>query len=457
MIDSHAHLDFDDFNSDRDEVLARARAAGVLGVVNVGFDLTSSRNSLDLAREHEGFVFAAAGFHPHDAKNMDESAYEELKWLCAEWDIRAIGETGLDYYKEYSPRDVQLRAFEQQIELAGYFEKPLIIHSRQAFEDTMKVLKGYRKSFPLRGVFHCFGGDVGAAHEVLELGFLIGVGGPVTFRNARRIVEVVRYVPLESILLETDAPFLAPHPHRGRRNEPAYIPLIAERIAELKRTSFEEVDRQTSLAATRLFGLDEPKPTYAYVLDGNCYLNITNRCTNECTFCYGRYTKRIGPYDLTLKSEPTPEEVVVQVGDAADYEEIVFCGFGEPLLRPKVVVRASELLRARGAKRIRIDTNGLAEAYLGEEILPMLKGLVDAISVSLNAHDASTYARICPSRLGESAFDEVVAFIKRCKRFIPEVWATAVDVGGVDLEACRRLATELGARFRVRHYSEPPR
>ena len=126
-------------------------------------------------------------------------------------------------------------------------------------------------------------------------------------------------------------------------------------------------------------------------------------------------------------------------------------------MRPKVVVRTAELLRARGAKRIRIDTNGLAEAYLGEEILPMLKGLVDAISVSLNAHDATTYARICPSGLGESAFDEVVAFIKRCKRFIPEVWATAVDVGGVDLEACRRLASELGARFRVRHYSEPPR
>jgi len=457
MIDSHAHLDFDDFDPDRAEVLARARSAGVLGIVNVGFDLASSRKSLELARDNKGFVFAAAGFHPHDSKGMDENSYEELKWLGAESEVKAIGEIGLDYYKEYSPRDVQVRAFRKQIELAEYFEKPLIIHSRQALEDTLRIIRDYRKTAPVRGVFHCFSGDVGVAHEVLDLGFHIGIGGPVTFKNAKKLVDVVRYAPLDSILLETDAPFLAPHPHRGKRNEPAYIPIIAEKVAELKRTSLEELDRRTSLSATRLFGLDKPEPVYAYVLGGNCYLNITNRCTNECVFCYGRVRRNIGPYDLTLEREPTCEEIVVQVGDASAYDEIVFCGYGEPLLRPRVVARTAELLRARGARRVRIDTNGLAEAYLGEEILPVLKGLVDAVSISLNAPDAATYKRLCPSAVGDGAFDEVLKFIRRAKRFIPEVWATVVDVDGVDVEECERLARELGVRFRVRHYSEPQR
>jgi len=458
MIDSHAHLDFDDYAQDRDDVLSRAKSSGVLGIINVGIDIESSRKSLELAKKHAGVVFAAVGFHPHDSRKLDEKNFEELRWLCAEFEVKAIGEIGLDYYKEYSPKDVQLQAFESQLELASYYEKPIIIHAREAFPDILKVLREQRKKGARhRGVFHCFSGDVGVAHEVLDAGFLIGIAGPVTFKNATKLVDVVKYAPLDSILLETDAPFLTPHPHRGKRNEPAHIPLIAEKVAELKRVSIEEVDRQTSLNVTLLFGLDEPKPVFAYVLGNSCYLNVTNRCINECMFCYGRNLKRIGPYNLKLEREPTPEELVAQGGNPANYDEIVFCGFGEPLLKPKVVAMTSDLLKERGAKRIRIDTNGLAEKYLGEEILPMLKGQIDAISISLNAPDSAAYQKLCRAALGERAFDELVNFIKRAKSFIPDVWVTVVDFSGVDVERCKKLAKELGVKFRLRPYSEPPK
>lgn len=455
MIDSHAHLDFDDFERDLGDVILRAKDNGVLGIVNVGIDIESSRKSLELAKKYNGVIFAAGGFHPHDATKLDDKNLEALRWLCAEFEIKAIGECGLDYYKQYSPKDVQMRAFRAQIELAQYYEKPIIVHARAAFDDALKIVKEYKKRGKLTGVFHCFSGDIGVADEVLRLGFLLGIAGPVTFKNASKLIDVVKYAPLDSILLETDAPFLTPHPHRGKRNEPAYIPLIAEKIAELKRVSLEEVDRRTSLNATLLFGLDKKRPTFAYVLGKNCYLNITNRCINECEFCFGRYSKRIGQYDLKLEREPTPEEIVVQVKNPVSYDEVVFCGFGEPLLKPMVVAKTSELLKTQGAKRIRIDTNGLAEAYLAEEILPSLKGLVDAISISLNAPDSTTYQRICRPRLGARAFDELINFIKRAKQFIPDVWVTVVDFSGVDVERCKKLADELGVKFRLRPYSEP--
>ena len=254
MIDSHAHLDFPQFDADREQVIARARAAGVQAMVNVGADLASSRRSIDLAERYP-FIYAAVGVHPHDATTLDDAALAQLRDMARHPRVVAIGEIGLDYYRDLSPRDVQLEAFERQLALAHELHKPFIVHDRDAHDTIMAVLRrraGERG--PLRGVLHCFSGDVTMSQEALDLGLHISVGGPVTFQNARKLPDVVRAVPLLRLLIETDCPYLAPHPYRGQRNEPAFVTLVAQAIATLKGLSLAEVARVTSQNVGDVFG-----------------------------------------------------------------------------------------------------------------------------------------------------------------------------------------------------------
>ena len=250
LIDSHAHIDDDRFDADRDEVLSRARAAGVDLIVNIGADMASSSRSVALAEQYPQ-VFATVGMHPHDAKDMQEQDYQQLLHWAAHPKVVAIGEIGLDYHYDLSPRTVQQEVFLRQLDIARQTGKPFVVHEREAHADTFEIIRSAAKD--LEGVFHCFSGSVETARQYLKLGFYISIAGPVTFPKSAKTKEVARYVPLDRLLIETDSPYLTPQAYRGRRNEPAHVRLVAEEIASLRDLSLTELARATSENACRLF------------------------------------------------------------------------------------------------------------------------------------------------------------------------------------------------------------
>ncbi len=255
LIDTHCHLDFPDYQADLPAVLRRAYDAGVRRIITVGIDLPTSRAAIDLARHHQA-LFAAVGVHPHHVKELTEADYALLRDLAGQPEVVAYGEIGLDYVKDYSPPAVQRDHFRWQVALARELDLPLIIHDREAHADTLAIL---REAVPLAagGVMHCFSGDAAFAEEVLALGFYISIPGVVTFPRAAAMQEAVRQVPLDRLLLETDGPFLAPVPRRGKRNEPQLLLYTAQKVAELKGISPDEMARATTANAERLFRLAE--------------------------------------------------------------------------------------------------------------------------------------------------------------------------------------------------------
>ncbi len=254
MIDSHCHLDFDEFDDCREEVIREAQAAGVHTIINIGVDQDSSRKSLELAQTHER-IYATVGVHPHDAKTYEGVVERSIKELASQQKVVAIGEIGLDYYRNLSPHQVQQRAFRHQIQLAVELKLPIVIHSRESFRQTVDIVKDYVSDLT-GGVFHCFPGTVDDALEVIELGFVISVGGVITFPNAK-MAEVATLVPLDKIILETDAPYLTPVPHRGQQNRPAYVKYVYQKLAELRSIGVDEVEKTVDRTVQKLFGLVE--------------------------------------------------------------------------------------------------------------------------------------------------------------------------------------------------------
>ncbi len=259
FVDSHAHIDGEEFDADRDEVVARARAAGVRAILNVGTGDPHGGNferAAALAEKYEG-VYAAAGVHPHDAKLYDDAAERRLlEVLRGSVRVVALGEIGLDYHYDNSPREVQREVFARQLRLAREEGLPVIIHSREADEETVEILRRELEGSGTKGVMHCFGGGPELAEAALALGFCISFAGNVTFKKAEALREVAAVVPPERLLVETDCPYLAPVPHRGRRNEPAYVVETARFLAELRGVSPEEMGRVTSENFARLFGIN---------------------------------------------------------------------------------------------------------------------------------------------------------------------------------------------------------
>ncbi|NDY42768.1 TatD family hydrolase [Dissulfurirhabdus thermomarina] len=256
LVDTHAHLDMPPLREAVDEVLDRAARAGVRQVVAVGTDPDSSRAALDLARRHPG-VYAAVGVHPHDAARLDEAAMERLAALCREEKVVAVGEIGLDFYRNRAPAELQASALRRQLALALEAGLPVILHARAADEALCAILA--ETAGPgLRGVVHCFTGAPETAERLVELGLHVSFTGIVTFPGAEAVREAVRAVPPDRLLVETDAPYLAPVPHRGRPNEPAFVVHVARRVGELKGMTFEEVAACTSANARALFGLPHP-------------------------------------------------------------------------------------------------------------------------------------------------------------------------------------------------------
>ncbi len=263
LVDSHCHLQDPAFDADRDDVLERARRAGVSAFVVVGTDLESSRRAVDLADSHPD-VYAAVGLHPHDAKHLDDRTLAALERLADSPKVVAVGEIGLDFYRKLSPPDVQIDAFRRQLELARRLSRPVIIHSRQADGETFDILASYEqralpdwpKDRPL-GVMHCFAGDLMLALRYIQIGFMLSIPGTCTYSKAERVCAVAGGIPLRWMAVETDAPYLTPQSHRGRRNEPAYLVDTVARIAALRGDSFDSIASRTAVATAWLFGLGD--------------------------------------------------------------------------------------------------------------------------------------------------------------------------------------------------------
>ncbi len=249
LIDSHAHLDSSQFDADREHVVRRALEANVK-IISIATDITSSLKTLEIARKYE--LRCTVGIHPHQAEQFsEEETLEQLRKLCAEPEVVAIGEIGLDYFKEYAPRESQLKALRAQLALAHELGKPVVIHLRDATEDLLQILKEHRG---VRGVIHSFTEDWGLAQELLALGFSLSVNGIVTFERSQTLRDAVAQIPLERLLVETDCPYLAPVPLRGKRNEPSLVRYVAQAVAHIKRVSFDAVAQATTRNTRELFG-----------------------------------------------------------------------------------------------------------------------------------------------------------------------------------------------------------
>ena len=254
LIDTHCHLDMSAYEADYEAVLARALAAGVTRIISVGINLETSRRAIGLAEQRQN-IYATVGVHPHNVAELTEADYAELQGLCRHAKVVAYGEIGLDYVKNYAPIALQKEHFARQVVLAKELQLPLVVHDREAHDDIMEILEG-AGPFPAGGVMHCFSGDATFARRVLALDFHISIPGVVTFAKAEMLQEAVREIPLGSLVLETDGPFLAPVPRRGKRNEPQLMLHTAQKVAELKGVSLDEVARQTTMNAVHLFGLE---------------------------------------------------------------------------------------------------------------------------------------------------------------------------------------------------------
>ena len=254
-IDSHAHLDMKAFDEDRNLVIERAIDAGITHILIVGIDLSSSIRALQLARRYD-FIFSSIGYHPHHAENLGTNTLMELGKMASESKIRAWGEIGLDFYRHLSPPEKQMEAFEQQLDMAVDYNLPVIIHNRDADQEVFEVLRK-RGNGPERGVIHCFSGTYDLAMAFIQMGFYISIPGTVTYKNAFKVQDVASRIPLDRMLLETDAPFLTPVPERGKRNEPLFVTHTAQKVARLRNIDIEEIARRTSENAKRLFRLPE--------------------------------------------------------------------------------------------------------------------------------------------------------------------------------------------------------
>jgi TatD DNase family protein len=253
LIDSHAHLEMPEFKKDLEAVIERAEASGVEYIFTVGTEKKNWSRALEIANSHPS-IYAILGVHPHNAKEIDDQTYPILKELCQNGKVKAYGEIGLDFFRNLSPRDIQLKRFREQIGLAKELGLPIAVHDREAHQETLEILKS-EKAEECGGIIHCFSGDYEMAKVCMDMGFYISIPGSITFKNAEGFREIIKKIPLESLLVETDAPFLTPEPFRGKRNEPGYVRYTAQKIAEIKKVSFERVAEITTENGIRVYGL----------------------------------------------------------------------------------------------------------------------------------------------------------------------------------------------------------
>ena len=460
LVDSHCHLTWPSFDEDRDAVVLRMKEAGVEQAVVIATTVEDARRAAEVADAHEG-LYPTAGIHPNDLPDDDlDGTLDALEGLIREGGFVAVGETGLDYYRDDTDPGAQRKAFHRQCAIAVENDLPVIVHIRDrdgevgAYDDVADVIESHEG---LRGVIHCYTGDPEHARRYLESDFVISFSGIVTFPKGENVRESARAVPIERMLVETDAPFLAPVPRRGKRNERSYVQYTARAVAELKGLAEADVRRITTKNARRLFRLsaEDAIGPATYTIRDAIYVNVTNACDAKCTFCPRTHDEfEVKGYDLRRPRDPTFEQIVGDIGDPTRYSEVVFCGFGEPTLRLDMVKQVAAWVKERGG-RTRLNTNGHADLINKRETAPELVGLVDVVSVSLNAQDQETFERHCPSAFSPDGFTPMLAFIRSAADAGLDVVATALEgLDGVDMPATEALARSLGARWRGRTLNE---
>lgn len=465
-IDSHAHLTSKDFDSDLPDVLKRAFDAGVAFIINPSVNLEDSKRAVGLAEKYPE-VYACVGIHPHEAAGANDAALASIEELSRHPKVVGIGEIGLDFYYDFSPRIAQTRIFRAQLEIARRRNLPVVIHTRESLPETVAIVRESVAAAPEwraqgvsphsrypspKGVFHCFSGNIADAWQVVRLGFAISLPGIITFANAGQAATVAGGVSLEHFLLETDSPYLAPVPFRGTRNEPMHVVHVAGRLAQLQHLSLEDIIRSTSYGVFRVFGIGRPAlPQWTYKLRNSLYINLTIRCNADCVFCDRKGDAIIKGHNLRIEREPDVEEVIEEIGDPKRYDEIVFCGYGEPTIRLEVVKQVARWVKEHGGKT-RLNTDGHGNIINKRNIVPELVGLIDAVSISLNSTDPKQYGEMMRID-GERFFSAMMEFARECVKSLPRVLMTVVDIDGVNMDKARQLVEkEIGAIFQIRPF-----
>jgi TatD DNase family protein len=410
--------------------------------------LATSKASIDLAEKYN-FIYATVGYHPHDSKDLTDSILGKIKQMAKHPKVVAIGEIGLDFYRNLSPPNVQKEVFIRQLDLADELNLPVVLHIRQALDEAYEIL-GKRKN--RRGILHAFPGNEHYATEGIKMGYYLAFGGPITYPKSKG-ARVAGSVPSSRIVTETDCPYLPPQKYRGKRNQPDYITYVIDKLTEVfPKYSYDDIERITELNAGHVFGLPvDDSPKIVYRIGDSLYINLTMRCTNNCYFCPKNRGYHVAGHNLLLNREPNEDQILQGITDHRDFKEIVFCGLGEPTLRAGLILSLAGKLKKYGVP-LRLNTNGQGSLINKTDLPARLAGIIDIVSVSLNAEDESTYAEISVPQFGQSSYAEVIKFAKRCKEEGLETIFSVVDVPEIEVGQCQKLADSMGIPLRVRKY-----
>ncbi|MBN1433349.1 TatD family hydrolase [Candidatus Fermentibacterales bacterium] len=454
LFDTHCHLYMDPVREGLEGVLERAVSAGVRLMLVPGIDRETSLDALSLAHTHSSIV-AAVGNHPCYLPPHGESAVGDLADLALDPRAVALGETGLDlHHSGRESLDAQREWLASHCRVSSALGKTLIAHSRDAEEEVC----GEIVSLDAPVVLHCYTGDYGTVRRTLEQQTqerprFAGFTGCLTYPSREGLREMVRTMPADSLLIETDTPFMAPRGHRGKPSEPSHLPLVLEEVARCWGCDIEAAASRVLDNSQRAFQLGPYRRTdLVYRLGNAVYVNVTGRCNNDCLFCVRKLQDGIGGYLLAHRGgDPGPERLAAAMSclSADRYDELVFCGYGEPTLRHEAVTELASGARSAGWKT-RLNTNGLMLSFCEESgAVRMLKEL-DCVSISLNAHDAASYESVCRPGVPD-AWDRLLAFVSLARR-VPScsVRATAVRWPGLDADAVAATAERLGLPLRIR-------
>lgn len=448
MIDTHAHLHFPDFDSDRESVIDECNRK-LEAVITVGCDLDDSVKAINLALANKK-IFSSVGIHPHEAGRYSKGDLDKLIQLARKPKVVALGEMGLDFYRNLSPRNKQYEIFEMQVEAARKLKLPIIVHTRNADSEMSDFIKTKGKG--VRGIIHCFSGDKELLRTALNAGFFISFSGNVTYPKNGFLREDLRYIPSSRLLVETDSPYLAPQPKRGHRNKPTYVGYTVKAIADYLNVKFSDIDRITSLNAKRIYNLPfSDKPSIVYNLGDKLYINLTTECPCNCKFCFRGKEDYVYGYNLHLKRKHIADEYIYRIKNPRLYKEIVFCGYGEPFERFDALLKISKWLKKMGVQKVRIDTCGLGYLITKDyDILNKLSGLVDSINVSLNACKPEVYYATVRPKYGKGSWESALKFIGDAKQKGFKVTVSAVKHSSLNVDAFIKFAKKLGVEYKLR-------